>query len=234
TSLALGATVQTGQLLVGALVFPVGFAMIVLLGFELVTGSFGLLPMAALAGRVRLGTMLANWSWVFVGNLLGSALYALLLVIALTTAGHVAPAGVAERIRQLAELKTLGYAAFGGAGLLTAFVKAILCNWMVCLGVVMGLSSTSTVGRIAAMWMPIVVFFAQGFEHSVVDMFIVPAGMLVGAHVTLADWIVWNVVPVTLGNLVGGFVFTGLALYVTYARGVPEPKLAQVAAQRPA
>jgi formate/nitrite transporter FocA (FNT family) len=105
---------------------------------------------------------------------------------------------------------------------------------MVCLGVVMGLSSTSTVGRIAAMWMPIVVFFAQGFEHSVVDMFIVPAGMLMGAHITLADWLIWNMVPVTLGNLVGGFVFTGLALYVTYARGAPEPELAQVAAQHPA
>src|SRR5579859_2305782 len=75
TSLAIGATVQTGQLLVGALIFPVGFVMIVLLGLELVTGSFALLPLAWLRGRAGLGTVLANWSWVFVGNLLGSVFY---------------------------------------------------------------------------------------------------------------------------------------------------------------
>jgi formate/nitrite transporter len=232
TSLAVSTAVSTGQPLVGALIFPVGFVMIVLLGLELVTGSFALLPMAALAGRLRPGAMLANWSWVFLGNLLGSIVYAALLVIALTNAGHTAPPGIADRIRQVAELKSTGYAALGAAGMLTVFVKAILCNWMVCFGVVMGLASTATIGRIAAMWMPILVFFAQGFEHSVVNMFIIPAGMMMGAKVTLADWVAWNLVPVTLGNLAGGGVFTGLALYATYARGSEARKLAPVAAQR--
>ena len=102
--------------------------------------------------------------------------------------------------------------------MITVFVKAILCNWMVCLGVVMAMSSTSTIGRIAGAWMPILVFFAQGFEHSVVNMFVIPAGMLMGANVTVADWWLWNEIPVTLGNLVGGLLFTGLALYVTYGR----------------
>jgi formate transporter len=218
TSLAIGATVQTGQVIVGALIFPVGFVMIVLLGLELITGSFALLPLAVLRGRTGTGTILVNWSWVFAGNLLGSVLYAALLVIALTTAGQVEPSGIAARIVQIAEAKTTGYAHFGAAGMLTVFVKAILCNWMVCLGVVMAMSSTSTIGRIAAAWMPILVFFAQGFEHSVVNMFIIPAGMMMGAKVSFADWWVWNQVPVTLGNLVGGLVFTGLALYVTYGR----------------
>jgi formate/nitrite transporter len=231
TSLALGAAVQTGQILVGALIFPVGFVMIVLLGLELVTGSFALLPMAAMARRTAPATVLANWSWVFLGNLIGSVIYGALLAIALTNAGAAAPTGVAARIIQTAELKTTGYAALGAAGMLTVFVKAILCNWMVCLGVVMGLSSTSTVGRIAAMWMPILVFFAQGFEHSVVNMFIIPTGMMMGAKVTIGDWVVWNLIPVTLGNLVGGFVFTGLALYVTYARGNVQPAPATAAVQ---
>ena len=66
--------------------------------------------------------------------------------------------------------------------------------------------------------MPILVFFAQGFEHSVVNMFIIPAGMMMGAKVSFADWWIWNQIPVTLGNIVGGLVFTGLALYVTYGR----------------
>ena len=219
TSLALGAAVQTGQILVGALIFPVGFVMIVLLGLELVTGSFALLPMALFARRTSPATMITNWSWVFLGNLIGSLAYAALFVIAVTNAGQIEPAGVAERVRQLAEVKTIGYAHFGAAGMVTVFVKAILCNWMVCFGVVMAMASTSTIGRIAGAWMPILVFFAQGFEHSVVNMFIIPAGMMMGAKVSFADWWVWNQIPVTLGNLVGGALFTGGALFLTYGRG---------------
>ena len=218
TSLAIGATVQTGQAIVGALIFPVGFVMIVLLGLELVTGSFALVPLAMIRGRAGPAAVLSNWSWVFAGNLLGSVFYAALVVIALTMAGQIEPAGIAARIVQIAEAKTTGYAHFGAAGMLTVFVKAILCNWMVCLGVVMAMSSTSMIGRIAGAWMPILVFFAQGFEHSVVNMFIIPAGMMMGAKVSFADWWVWNQIPVTLGNLVGGLVFTGLGLYVTYGR----------------
>src|SRR3954462_4968752 len=149
TSLALTATAQTGQPMVGALVFPVGFVMIVLLGLELVTGSFALLPMAWVARQTGVSVVATNWSWVFLGNLIGSVFYGGLVAIALTMAGQVEPSGVAERIRQIAEMKTTGYAHFGGAGMLTVFVKAILCNWMVCFGVVMGMSSTSTIGRIA-------------------------------------------------------------------------------------
>jgi formate/nitrite transporter len=218
TSLAIGATTQTGQPIVGALIFPVGFVMIVLLGLELVTGSFALVPLALLRGGATLGCVLANWGWVFAGNLLGSLLYAGLLAVALTMAGQIEPAGVALAIVKIAEAKTIGYAQYGTAGMLTVFVKAMLCNWMVCLGVVMALSSTSTVGRIAAAWMPILVFFAQGFEHSVVNMFVIPAGMLMGAKVSLGAWWIWNEIPVTLGNLVGGLLFTGLALYATYGR----------------
>jgi formate transporter len=234
TSLAIGATVQTGQLLVGALIFPVGFVMIVLLGLELVTGSFALVPLAWLRGRTTSGTVLTNWSWVFVGNLLGSVFYAVLLVIALTNAGQTEPTGIAARIVQLAEAKTIGNAHFGAAGMLTVFVKAVLCNWMVCLGVVMAMSSTSTIGRIAGAWMPILVFFAQGFEHSVVNMFIIPAGMMMGAKVSFVDWWVWNQIPVTLGNIVGGLVFTGLALYVTYGRATAEPAAPSVGIGQPA
>jgi len=82
--------------------------------------------------------------------------------------------------------------------------------------VVMAMTSTSTVGKIAATWLPIFLFFALGFEHAVVNMFVIPTGMLLGAKVSVSDWWLWNQIPVTLGNLIGGFVFTGLALYLTY------------------
>ncbi len=216
TSLAIGAIVQTKMPLVGALVFPVGFAMIIVLGLELATGSFSLLPLAAMEGKLAPGKMIANLFWVLFGNLLGSVFYGALLYVALTDFGHVAATGVGEKIVAIAEAKTLGYAHFGAAGWATAFVKAILCNWMVCLGVVMGMASTSTAGKIVGCWLPIFIFFAQGFEHSIVNMFVIPTGMMLGAKVSLSDWWLWNQIPVTLGNVVGGFVFTGLALYLTH------------------
>jgi formate transporter len=235
TSLAFTATVSTGQPLVGALIFPVGLIFIVLLGLELITGSFALVPLPWLDGGADApsgSAVLANWGWVFLANLIGSAAYGALLAIALTDMGAIAPSGVAAFIIKVAEAKTTGYAAFGAAGMVTVFVKAILCNWMVCLAVVLAMSTNSTLGKIAAAYMPILVFFAQGFEHSVVNMFIIPTGMMLGAKVTFADWWLWNQVPVTLGNLVGGFVFTGLAIYTTYKPRPPAEASSRVVPSR--
>jgi formate transporter len=220
TTLAFTASSQTRVGLVGALVFPVGFVMIVLLGLELVTGNFALVPLAVREGRTSLAALLANWGWVFLGNLVGSAFYALLF-----TATLAPDSDMARQIASVADAKTLGYARLGGHGLAIALAKGILCNWMVTLGVVMALTSQSTIGKIAAMWLPIMTFFAQGFEHSVVNMFVIPAGMLLGARVGPGEWWLWNQLPVTLGNVVGGMIFTGLALHITHrktpARDVP-------------
>ncbi len=215
TSLAFTATAQTNVPLVGALVFPVGFIMIVLLGLELVTGSFALVPLAGLAGRRSWSQVGHNLTWAFIGNLLGSVAYGLLLYVALGGLTG-APTGITAKLVAAAEAKTTAYAALGSAGMATVIVKAVLCNWMVCLGVVMMMTSQSTVGKIAAGWLPVLTFFAQGFEHSVVNMFVIPTGMLLGAKVSLADWWLWNQLPVTLGNLVGGLLFTGLFLYWTH------------------
>lgn len=216
TSLAFTGTLQTGVPLVGALIFPVGLCIIVILGLDLVTGSFGLLPLPLLQQEFSGQTMLMNWVYVFIGNLLGSMGYGALLAIALTNFGATAPAGVAAQIIAVAQAKTTGYEALGFAGMVTVFVKAILCNWMVCLAIVMTMASASTIGKVAAAWMPMLIFFGQGFEHSVVNMFVIPTGMLMGAKVTVAQWWLWNQIPVTLGNLAGGAIFTGLALYMTH------------------
>lgn len=221
TSLAFTATVSTGQSLVGALIFPVGLVMIVLLGLELVTGSFALLPLPWLEGGTDARAVLINWGWVFLGNLLGSAAYGALFALSLTNMGMIEPNAVGTRIASIAEAKTIGYAAYGTAGMVTVFVKAILCNWMVCLAIVLAMTTSSTLGKIACAWMPIFVFFAQGFEHSVVNMFVIPTGMMFGAKVSVADWWLWNQIPVTLGNFAGGFIFTGLALYLTYKPAAP-------------
>ncbi|GGI24243.1 formate/nitrite transporter family protein [Bradyrhizobium guangdongense] len=231
TTLALTGAVTTGQPIVGALIFPVSLVMIVLLGLELVTGSFAIVPLARLEGKASWNAVIANWSWVFLANLLGSIAVGALIAISLTNMGKLEVTGVAAKIVAVAEAKTIANAAIGTAGMVSVFVKAILCNWLVCLGVVMAMTSTSTVGKIAATWLPIFLFFALGYEHAVVNMFVIPTGMMLGAKVSVADWWLWNQIPVTLGNLVGGFVFTGLALYTTYKPAKPVADVAQVAVQ---
>jgi len=217
TTLAITASMQTGVALVGALVFPVGFAMIILLGLDLLTGSFAVVTVAGADGRAAWGRVSANFAWVFLANLLGSVAYGGLFYLASSWFGTDATSPIGARIAALAEAKTAGYAAHGAAGMATVFVKAILCNWMVCLGAVLPFTARSTVGKIAACWLPVFTFFAQGFEHSVVNMFVIPTGILFGAKVTIKSWWAWNQIPVTLGNLVGGALFTGLFLYWTYA-----------------
>jgi formate transporter len=223
TSLALTGIVQTKVPLVGALIFPVGLILIVLLGLDLVTGAFGLVPLPWIERDASAANLLANFGWIFLGNLIGSVIYGGLLAIVLTNFGTAAPAGVAAKIIAIAQAKTTGYEALGFAGLVTVFVKAILCNWMVCLAIVAAMTTSSTIGKIACAYMPIFIFFAQGFEHSVVNMFIIPTGMMMGAKITVAEWWFWNQIPVTLGNLLGGFIFTGLALYVTHKPRVASP-----------
>ncbi len=218
TTLAFTGATQAGAGIVGALIFPVGFVMIILLGLELVTGSFALVPLAVLERKATFMDLLKNWGWVFVGNLIGGIFYAFLFYIAVTKMGHVDPlqSAVAKKIIAVSEAKTLGYEKLGSDGLIAVFVKAILCNWMVTLGAVMALVSKDVIGKIFAMWLPILIFFAQGFEHAVVNMFVIPAGIILGADVTITQWWLWNEIPVTIGNIVGGVVFTGLALYLTH------------------
>lgn len=212
--------------LVAAAVFPVGFAMIVLLGLELVTGNFAVLPVSLARGRTSLPALARNWLWVFLGNFLGSVFVGTLLVYALTKGFHQSAGALGEHIIAIARSKTLAYEQAGAAGWTTAFVKAILCNWMVAMGTVLGLSSTSTLGKIAAIWLPIMTFFGLQLEHSVVNMFVIPTAMLLGAEISVEQWWIWNQIPVTLGNLVGGGVLTGLLLHFIDRAGHPRNQAA--------
>jgi formate/nitrite transporter len=217
--------------IVGAILFPVGFVMLVLLGLELVTGNFALLPAGVMAGTVHITKLLRNWGCVYLGNLIGSLLYAALFYLAITNWRTGNGGAVADLLKQAAQKKTLAYAALGYSGWATALVKAVLCNWMVTMGAVLSLISRSAVGKIAAMWLPIMMFFALGFEHCVVNMFLIPSGMMLGAPISAGQLLFWNLLPVTIGNLVAGAVLTGMALYATYpAAVVPAASQQQVSA----
>lgn len=216
TSLAVVVVSQGLAPIVGAILFPVGFVMLVLLGLELATGNFALLAAGVAGGKVTLPKLLRNWVWVYSGNLAGSLFYAGLFYLAVTNFNSGSSGALGELFKAAAQKKTVAYMAVGMRGWETAFVKGILCNWMVTLGAVLALISRSTVGKVVAMWLPILTFFAQGFEHSIVNMFVIPVGMLFGAPVSMGQWWLWNQIPVTLGNVVSGVFLTGLALYVTY------------------
>lgn len=224
--LALGAVfavtvgVQAGQPLIGALLFPVGFCMLYLLGYDLLTGAFVLAPMAWFDKRpgVTARGVFRNWGLVFVGNFLGAFTVAVLMATVFTYGFATDPNQIGQAISHIGESRTLGYAEYGASGMLTLFVRGMLCNWMVSTGVAGAMMATDLPGKVIAMWMPVMLFFAMAFEHSVVNMFLFPSGLLLGGEFTLLDYLVWNEIPTVLGNLVGGLLFTGLALYFTHKR----------------
>jgi formate/nitrite transporter len=231
---AIKVTVDTGQPLIGALLFPAGFCILYLLGYDLLTGVFVLAPLAWLDKRpgVTFGGVLRNWGLVFVGNLAGAFTTALLMTIyitygfdtSITDAGNQF-AAYGQKIAAIGHDRTVGYADHGLAGMATLFVRGMLCNWMVSTGVVGAMLAKDVTGKVIAMWMPIMLFFAMAFEHSIVNMFLFPAGLLLGADFTWGDYLLWNEIPTVLGNLVGGLAFTGLALYATHGRTAPRRAL---------
>ena len=221
---AVTVSVQTGVPIVGAILFPVGFCMLYLFGFDLLTGVFVLTPLALLDKRpgVTVGGVLRNWGLVFVGNFAGAFTVALMMAVVYTFGFSSPPDKVGQVIAGIGEGRTVGYAAHGAAGMLTLFIRGVLCNWMVSAGVVGAMISTSVSGKVIAMWMPIMLFFAMTFEHSIVNMFLFPSGLMLGGKFSIMDYFIWNEIPTVVGNLIGGLAFTGLTLYSTHVKTGPK------------
>lgn len=217
---AITIAVQTGVFLIGAILFPVGFCMLYLMGFDLLTGVFVLAPLAWLDKRpgVTVKGILRNWGLVFLGNFGGALTVAFMMAFIFTYGFNVEAGAIGSKVAGIGEARTLGYAEHGVSGWITIFIRGMLCNWMVSLGVVGAMISTSVSGKVIAMWMPIFLFFFMGFEHSVVNMFLFPFGLIMGGEFSVMDYFIWNEIPTALGNLVGGLAFTGLTLYSTHVR----------------
>src|SRR5881394_2022086 len=209
-------SVNTGQPIIGAILFPVGFCMLYLFGFDLLTGVFVLCPLALIDKRpgVTLGGVLRNWTLVFIGNFAGAFTVAVMMAVVYTFGFTSPPDKVGQIIGTIGENRTVGYAAHGARGM--------LCNWMVSAGVVGAMISTTVSGKVIAMWMPIMLFFFMTFEHSIVNMFLFPSGLLLGGKFTIMDYLIWNEIPTVVGNLVGGLAFTGLTLYATHVKTAPK------------
>ena len=224
---AITVAVKTGSPLLGAVLFPVGFIMLYLMKFDLLTGVFTLVPLALIDKRpgVTVAQVLRNWGLVFLGNLGGALTVAFMMSYILTYGYNVDGGVIADKVATIGESRTLGYKAQGIDGWMTIFIRGMLCNWMVSMGVVGAMISTSATGKMMAMWMPIMLFFFMGFEHSIVNMFLFPFSMIMGGDFTISDYLIWNELPTVLGNMVGGFVFVGLPLYFTHVKTSPERSL---------
>lgn len=188
----------TSAALVKGAVFPLGLILVVVCGAELFTGNC-LMIAPAIDRRIRVRGLLKNLGIVYLGNLIGSVLIAVLVVFS-----HAMPPVAAESAVAIAAGKSS--LTFGDA-----FLRGILCNILVCLAVLVALSSKNVVGKILGVYLPVFAFVVLGFEHSVANMYYISAGLMqnaIGSYaaggLSLGSALAFCLIPSTLGNIIGG------------------------------
>jgi len=194
--------------LLGGVAFSLGLILVVIGGAELFTGNT-LIVMAWVDRKVSFAALMRNWSVAYVGNFVGALATAVMVWLSGTLMlGDGAVAATAVAIAE------------GKAALppVEALFRGILCNVLVCLAVWLSFAAHDVVSRILAIVFPIAAFVALGFEHSVANMYLMPVGMLAGAEIDVVD-ILANLLPVTVGNIIGGGVFVALTYWIVYVRG---------------
>ncbi len=222
--LATPSTYGLGKILSGV-VFSGGLAMVLTAGAELFTGNTLMLP-GVITERITLLQMLRNWGIVYFANLLGS----------LVVASGMVYSGLLGSSANLLGAMTIKIAA-GKVALpfMQALILGIFCNWLVCLAVWISFSTTSVVGKITGIFFPITLFVTSGFEHSVANMYYIPAGILAASNsnyyqaalqlgvtpaaleqLTWYNFFITNLCPVTVGNIIGGSLFVGMAYFYAY------------------
>jgi formate transporter len=207
--------------LLKGLMFTVGLILVVVAGAELFTGN-NLILMAVLAKKVTVAKMLRNWGVVYLGNLIGALIIALVMLMSkqyLFSGG-----ALGKTVLSIANAKS-------GLEFWSAIGLGIMCNLLVCLAVWMAFSARTTAGKILAIIPPITAFVAAGFEHSVANMYFIPIGLLIKwtdpdfvskagefGNLNLGNFLVHNLLPVTIGNLIGGALFVGAMYWFIYLR----------------
>lgn len=237
-STGVSATLGAGiaKLVLGS-VFPVGLIIIVLTGAELFTGDAMFAPMAAFIHKISWASVLNLWVWVYIGNLIGSLVYAFFMAYGPLTSWSAAGAGTATIFGGTAVSIAAGKVSYVGAmGMFSAFVKAICCNWLVNLAILLGICADDAIGKIVGIWFPIMAFVASGFEHCVANMYFIPAGIMTAPYLTAdqvaaigvekianLNWVtMWtnNIIIVTIGNIVGGLLFVGVIYYYSFKKEI--------------
>jgi len=201
--------------LLGGSVFSLGLMLVVICGAELFTGN-SLLTNAALHGAIPWGKLAENWVVVLLGNFIGSLFFAWLMFESRLWEGGA----MADHTIRIAAAKC--NLSFG-----VALVRGILCNWLVCLAVFMATAARDVTGKILSCYMPIMAFVASGFEHSIANMYFIPTGLLLAGELqrsepglTWGGFLLDNLLPVTLGNILGGVVFVAFAYWFIHRRSI--------------
>mmetsp|Transcript_35573 Transcript_35573/g.100699 ORF Transcript_35573/g.100699 Transcript_35573/m.100699 type:complete len:275 (+) Transcript_35573:1-825(+) len=197
------------KLVLGAFGLPFGLLMVLVCGAELYTGNTALVTAAFYEKKATAVQLVKSWGFSYIGNFVGC----LALVAAVSAAG-LFPAGAAPV--KIAIAKT-------SLTFTEAFVRGILCNFLVCVGIWQASACNSLAGKAVGVWFPISAFVALGLEHSVANMFLVPMGMALGAPISFGHFVTANLIPVTLGNTVGGAVFVA-AMYSYIFGRLGQPK----------
>lgn len=195
--------------LLGGAAFSLGLVLVIVGGAELFTGN-SLIVMAWAERRIGTLSLLRNWVLVFLANFIGALGCALMFTW--SGALGLGDGAVAETAMQIAQAKV-------ALGFSEAFFSGILCNTLVCLAVWLCFAAHSVASKILAIVLPISAFVALGFEHSVANMYLIPVAMLAGAEGVGVSGLIGNMVPVTLGNIVGGGVFVALVYWLIYLYG---------------
>ena len=223
----LSSTIQTASVakFAGAAVFPGGLAMVLVAGSELFTGNC-LLIIPLMRKKVTVAGVLKNWIVVYAGNFVGS------IIVSGIAAGSGQP-GLFSNAVAITHMSTAAAKcslAFG-----PAFLKGIACNFLVCIAVWMAFAAKDVAGKIIGLYFPIMLFVLEGFEHSVANMYYISIGLFCKSNeaymaaaqqagldlsnLTWGNFFAGNLLPVTLGNIVGGSIFVGLAYWYTYLQG---------------
>ncbi len=195
------------QKIISGCVFPIGLILIVILGGELFTGNNAMLIPAYMNRRYGVGAVLRNWTIVYLGNFVGAVAFAWLMVY---VCGLTDGEPYRSAIIKVAETKV-------SLSWVVIFFRGIGANWCVCLAVWLAMSGRRLSEKMLACWVPVMAFVVLGYEHCIANMFFIPLGMMQGADVSVQQFVIDNLVPATLGNIVGGAIFVGMphaALYL--------------------
>ncbi|MGY1807985.1 formate/nitrite transporter family protein [Blastococcus sp. SYSU D00669] len=200
--------------------FTLGLVLVLIAGSDLATGNMMLVPLSAMRGKISGSDVARNLTLVLLGNLIGALFVAYFLAVQSEVIGSAGSSGNAlltyERLEGIALGKTTEHTAW------ETFLRAVGCNWLVCLAVWMSLAATTVSGKILAIFFPITAFVAMGFDHVVANMFFLPAAMFAGVPELGWGDVAVNWLLAAVGNLVGAVVFVATSYWYLFLRDRPE------------
>jgi formate transporter len=202
----------------GAL-FPLGLVLVVIGGAELFTSDCAVIPFGILNGTLSIKSLLRIWAIVYIGNFIGALLVSYLFAYS---------TNILSTDPWLSAAKHIGEHKISGS-FVSTFIKGIGANWLVCMAVWLAYAAKDITGKILGLWFPVMCFVAFGFEHSIANMFFIPTSMMLGANIDMYHFIVVNLIPATVGNIVGGVLFVAIPYWFMFKSDIQHVEAEEMA-----